>query len=265
MKSMQGHTNGLGAGLTETLSLFDRVMKAREWAAENVVECLDDCDEGARLAISPFGERIVVPCPLLSRECSRGRRFLAQGRAFAIASIPVEIPKRFRDTVGFARDTVALTGARLWNGRGFLYLYGGTGAGKSFAAAWRVYHDLQLQIEKDWSTPRKWPESVKLRAGWYSAFSVCLERQNLYAAEAAPMLILDDLGCEAQSPSNKSIINELVAVRYNEMRPTIITSNLNLQELEHIYGVRLYERVIQNGRTIDCGGYNMRLEGDSEE
>ena len=257
--------NGLAAGLTKTLSLFDRVMNAREWAEQNIAECLDDCDERAQLAISPFEERIVVPCPLLSRECGRGKRFLSQGKSFAIASMPPEIPRRFRSSVAAARETAALCGVRSWDGGGFLYLYGATGTGKSFAAAWRVYYDLLLQVEKDWSLPRKWPESVKARACWYSAFSVCLERKNLYDACAAPKLILDDLGAEARAESNKSIINELVSVRYNEMRPTIITSNLGPRDLEERYSVRLYERIFQNGRTIDCGDHNMRLSGVGEE
>lgn len=257
--------NGLAAGLTKTLSLFDRIIKAREWAQQNIDECLEDCDERAQLEISPFGENIVVPCPLLSRECGRGRRFIAQGRSFALASMPDDIPRRFRRSVAAAWETAALCGARMWDGKGFLYLYGATGAGKSFAAAWRVYYGLLQQVEKDWSSPSKWPEAVKARGSWYSAFSVCLERKNLYDACAASVLILDDLGSEARTEGNKSVINELVSVRYNEMRPTIITSNLGLRDLEERYSARLYERVIQNGRATDCGANNMRLSGAGEE
>ena len=62
-----------------------------------------------------------------------------------------------------------------------------------------------------------------------------------------------------KSPSNAAILNELIGVRYNEKRPTIITSNCSLAELESRYMSRMYERIIQSNSVIDAGVTNKRL------
>ena len=241
-------------------SLLQAKWRAQEWAKENIHECLDDCDEYALLDITePDGVAVNVQCPILSKECPRGRKYLSAINSLAVESMPHDIPKLFRTEVESADETLAVSGARMWNGKGFLYLYGATGTGKSFAAAWRVYRDIRVRLERIWNSPGEWRSVAVSSARWFSAFAVCLERSNLYEAENAGFLILDDLGCEMKSPSNAAILNELIGVRYNEKRPTIITSNCSLAELESRYMSRMYERIIQSNSVIDAGITNKRL------
>ena len=241
--------------------ILEAKFRAQSWANSNIHECLDDCNEYGLIDITePDGILMSVECPLLSQECPRGRKYLSAIQRLALDSMPREIPKLFRTEVANADETLAVSGARMWNGNGFLYLYGATGTGKSFAAAWRVYMDIRSAIERVWDRPEEWKRNASSGARWFSAFAVCLERSNLYEAENAGFLVLDDLGCEMKSPGNAAILNELVAVRYNEKRPTIITSNCNLPELENRYMPRMYERIIQSNAVVDAGVTNKRLQ-----
>lgn len=94
---------------------------------------------------------------------------------------------------------------------------------------------------------------------WLSAYSICFERANFYDAISAPLLILDDLGAEVKTPTAKSALNDLILARYSGKLPTIITSNLSLDDLNQQYGARMYERIIQYGKAVDCGHENLRL------
>ncbi len=233
------------------------------WAEQNVCECHFDCDDGGRLTVSPFSHSTEyrIFCPLLSHECPRGIKFAEQIAELSLKSLPSDIPTSFRKFLIKPKETLAVYGASRWNGKGFLYLCGSTGTGKSFAAAWRIFEDLHKQIEKYWDSPGLWRDHANCTARWFSAFAVCMERTNLYAAEAAPMLVIDDLGCELHSPANAAILNELIGVRYNFARPTIITSNLALSEFSARYQPRMYERILQSNNIVDTGEENLRLVG----
>ena len=73
-------------------------------------------------------------------------------------------------------------------------------------------------------------------------------------------LIIDDLGCESDTPANRAVINDLIAYRYSYSVPTIITSNLDPDELKARYKDRMYERIIQTVKVVDAGRYNKRIE-----
>lgn len=244
----------------ESISLIQAKWRADAWAKENISECFENCDQNGLLNISqPDGIPVAVPCPVLSRNCSRGKKFITTIDYLAVQSLPQEIPILYREEVASAAETLAIKGARNWSGKGFLYLYGDTGTGKSFAAAWRVYNDLHTRLNDIWDDPGGWRVAAVSTARWFSAFSICLERGYLQDAAKAEFLILDDLGCELRSPTNIAILNELISVRYNERRPTIITSNCNLAELESRYQPRMYERIIQSNSVVDVGTINRRL------
>ena len=88
---------------------------------------------------------------------------------------------------------------------------------------------------------------------------ICIDRTIMQEARNAPLLIIDDLGCEVESATNKAIINDLIANRYSHRKPTIITSNLSMEELQSRYKDRMYERILQTGHIVDAGSFNKRL------
>lgn len=233
------------------------------WAERYVPDCGLNCDDEGQITVEPFGdgERHLVPCPRLTQSCACGQRFISAIEQRALKALPADFPTTFRRNLIEPRGTRARLGAQRWDGKGFLYIYGGTGSGKSFAAAWRIYDDLRCRFMQDWDNPGLWYRHSTCRARWFSAFSVCIDRANLYEAEQAPMLVLDDLGCETEgSKANSAILNELIGVRYNFERPTIITSNIAPEELSRRYQPRMYERLMQSNHFVDAGMDSLRLD-----
>lgn len=58
------------------------------------------------------------------------------------------------------------------------------------------------------------------------------------------LLILDDLGSEFHTSFTQNIIYNIINYRLSHKRPTIISTNLNLEELEKNYSSRLVSRIM---------------------
>lgn len=200
-----------------------------------------------------------VACPLFGRECRRGKRFYAGMKKMAEESIPTAIPPRYRKALVKADDTESIRRVREWDGQGVLYIHGLTGTGKSFAAAWWPFNRIMQRLEKEWEEPYRWREITAYEMRWFTAFDICLDRANMYEARNTPMLIIDDLGCESDTITNRAIINDVIAYRYSYSVPTIITSNLDPDEMQTRYKARMYERIIQTGKVVDSGHINKRI------
>lgn len=259
----QSHTQRHGVtSLGESFAGIRAFLEAQLWAGQNIAECLDDCDADGKIKINHDGRDFSVHCPILNETCPHGRKLISMLHREAIESIPSAVPRRFREGVADARETVAVMEARRWQGNGSLYLYGETGTGKSFAAAWWIYNSVLQRLRQHWKEPYRWNDLTRIGARWFSAFAICAEKTNLYEASSAPLLVIDDLGCEPSSPLTKATLNELISIRYNEKRPTIITSNKNLELLEKDYLSRMYERIVHGGQgcmVFDAGDYNLRI------
>lgn len=63
-------------------------------------------------------------------------------------------------------------------------------------------------------------------------------REILKRVEQAHLLVLDDIGQEhrTQSGFTESSLHELLRVRYEAARPTIVTTNITLREIPDVYG-----------------------------
>lgn len=73
-----------------------------------------------------------------------------------------------------------------------------------------------------------------------------------------PLLILDDMGKEKVSEWNRSTLFDIVNYRYDNMLPTIITSNLNLAELETALTAEIYSRLCETCEIIYMRGKDNR-------
>ncbi len=60
------------------------------------------------------------------------------------------------------------------------------------------------------------------------------------------LLIIDDLGCEFQTQFTKAELYNIINTRYLRSLPTIINSNLSIQELEDVYHPRVASRIMGN-------------------
>ncbi|MBQ9965688.1 MAG: ATP-binding protein, partial [Clostridia bacterium] len=65
------------------------------------------------------------------------------------------------------------------------------------------------------------------------------------------LLVIDDLGSEFMTTFSKSILYNLINSRILSRKPTIISTNLSMKELEKLYSARITSRLI--------GSYDARL------
>ena len=78
-----------------------------------------------------------------------------------------------------------------------------------------------------------------------------------------PFLVIDDLGTEKISDWVEQTLYDLIDRRYVEMLPTIITSNLSLDEIEAHYGnhgKRLASRIYDLGEVFVITGKDRRVK-----
>ena len=64
------------------------------------------------------------------------------------------------------------------------------------------------------------------------------------------LLILDEVGVSFGSEAEKVQLFDVLDGRYRDMRPTVIVSNLNGNELKKALGPRLYDRLMHNGSDV---------------
>lgn len=88
------------------------------------------------------------------------------------------------------------------------------------------------------------------------------DRKSYDSIVSCPYLIVDDIGTEPISVKeygNEVLpITELIYKRYDEMLPTVITTNLNLSAVSERYGLRVYDRVIEMCEMIPFVGKSHR-------
>jgi DNA replication protein DnaC len=81
------------------------------------------------------------------------------------------------------------------------------------------------------------------------------ERTVMRSFAEADLLILDEVGVQFGTDHEKVIITDLINRRYNDMRPTIILSNLDEAELGQFLGERVMDRMFEGGGGVIAFGW----------
>ncbi|MDA8227688.1 MAG: ATP-binding protein [Desulfitobacterium hafniense] len=76
------------------------------------------------------------------------------------------------------------------------------------------------------------------------------ELDLLDTAREIPLLILDDLGAHNYTDWTRNRLYSIINYRMNEHLPTIVTTNLTLDEMEEYLGARTTSRLIQTSRIF---------------
>ena len=107
-----------------------------------------------------------------------------------------------------------------------MYLYGSFGSGKTYLIA-ALFNEMARRGVK--SALVYYPELLR---NLKSSFKTDYEEKFDYIKKA-PLLLLDDIGAENETPwSRDEILSPLLQYRMEENLPTFFTSNLTLDELE---------------------------------
>ncbi|MFH0964721.1 MAG: ATP-binding protein [Planctomycetota bacterium] len=171
------------------------------------------------------------------------------------------VPKRYwgvtlAKTTRIPDNASALDTVMAWqeDPRGMLMLWGRVGVGKThFAVA--VLHELYLRG----CDGLRFLDVAKLIAALRrQVFDADLERERIARED---VLVLDDLGLQGGTDWAREHVVSLISRREAEERPTIVTSNLSLEELSKAFDDRLASR-LAGGKVIRMGGRDWRLPGE---
>ncbi len=83
------------------------------------------------------------------------------------------------------------------------------------------------------------------------------ESELLDTAREVPLLILDDLGAHNYTNWTRNKIFSIINHRLNYLLPTVITTNINLEDLEQFLGDRTTSRIFQM-----CRPYRLLVDVD---
>lgn len=74
----------------------------------------------------------------------------------------------------------------------------------------------------------------------------------------AHVLLLDDLGTEKRTEWNETVLLDLINTRYEQIRPTIITSNVKQREFSDTFGPRITSRLAEMAQIVTLVGDDRR-------
>lgn len=84
-----------------------------------------------------------------------------------------------------------------------------------------------------------------------NTYGTSVSEQSVLDAFCNPaLLILDEVGVQFGTDTEKNILFEIINNRYKDLKPTILISNLSVKELTNYVGERVIDRMRDNGAVI---------------
>ena len=168
-------------------------------------------------------------------------RFINKTFADYIAKIPEQ-----ESVLAIAKD-YAQNKTALHNGRG-LIISGTVGTGKTHLAS-AIINDVitsENKIKAIYTTAR---DMIRhLRSAWKNTEISESDVIDQYASTS--LLVIDELGAQFGSESEMIQMFEVLDKRYGERLPTVIISNLTINELVSLLGDRIIDRMREDGGVL---------------
>jgi len=129
---------------------------------------------------------------------------------------------------------------------GNLVMCGRVGTGKTHLAAAMAH----VMVERDRACKLiKLPELMRLIKGSWSGEGMS-ESELIDLCSKVELLIIDEVGVQYGSDTEKLIVSEIIDNRYQDMLPTVLISNLDIQGIKSCIGERCYDRLKEDGGTV---------------
>lgn len=190
------------------------------------------------------------------RQLAQRRADERKARAACVEHLPITDADREAIADGTLEPTLALRAVQRWlevKPSPWLVLIGGTGTGKTVAAAYAMAAAAsRFQSSAYISATRLRP--MLTRAVW--------DGDEMPREATAGLVVLDDLGAEKETDPEKfrAALCELLNTRQSMRTRTIITSNLTRQRLgdPSVYGARVVDRLNHLAQVVELRGDTMR-------
>lgn len=169
------------------------------------------------------------------------------------------LPIHEADRPEFAEYIASFAG----NGGAGLYIHGGVGAGKTHAASAMARLFAEAGYEVAFTTAKGMLERVK------ATFDEGGTEAAVARYAKCDVLVLDDLGKEDATEWSVGTVFSVLDARYEDMRPTIVTSNYAPGALadrlarrgERVTAEAIASRISQTCRPVYLGGRDRRRRG----
>lgn len=159
-----------------------------------------------------------------------------------------EIAKEYAES--FSRETT--------NG---LMLYGKAGSGKTHLAVSIARHIIEKkQIQVRFARIVDLLGEIRKTFDANEQYRTENESELIQRYTSTPLLIIDDLGAEKTTDWVRQILYQIIDERWIEQKPIIVTSNLNLEELEARFEERIASRVAGMCRLVESRDYDYRIK-----
>jgi len=134
----------------------------------------------------------------------------------------------------------------LGGGNGNLILSGMVGTGKTHLASALV--SVCIEAGKT-AHIIKLPELMRLiKSSWSD--SEQSEQDIIQRLSGVDVLVIDEVGVQYGSDTEKLVMGEIIDNRYQELRPTVLVSNLDVAGIKSCLGDRCFDRLRQDDGTL---------------
>jgi len=144
---------------------------------------------------------------------------------------------------------------------GWLFLMGGYGCGKTHLAAaianevWQQGGDALFVVVPDLLD--------HLRAAFHPNSTVSYD-ERFELVRTVPLLVLDDFGSQSNTPWANEKLYQIINFRYNARLPTVVTTNLALEDIDPRVRSRLLDTMLTATHYITAPDYRGGGQGSSD-
>jgi len=145
-----------------------------------------------------------------------------------------------------------------------LLMCGKPGTGKSHLSAAMAIEVTKQGRSAVYTSVLKAIRSIK---DTYRKDSLISEQQAINAFIAPDLLIIDEVGVQFGSDTEKMYLFEILNGRYESQKPTVVITNLSPQEVTKFLGERIVDRLIEGGGgtlVFDWDSYRSKVVNDSD-
>ena len=130
---------------------------------------------------------------------------------------------------------------------GNLILIGGVGTGKTMLTSGLV---CDLVVDGYKPAIRRVIDIIRKMKNTWRKDSEITEDQLIDNLVALDLLIIDEIGVQFGSDTEKMFIFDIIDGRYNKMKPTILISNLTMEGIKKCIGDRCVDRLREDGGKV---------------